>query len=78
MKRPPAALPAANPRTDAVALRRACMECRRQVEPDWQFCAHCETRLDTRCPRCDVPLPPAGARRCGHCGLVLQETGSVS
>jgi predicted amidophosphoribosyltransferase len=62
---------AGEPRIDAAALVRACRECRRQLEPDWQFCAHCETRLSTCCSRCGVPLPPAGSLHCGHCGLTL-------
>ena len=58
-------------RIDAAALGSACTECRRQLEPDWQFCAYCDTRLKTVCPRCAVPLPPAGSLHCGHCGLTL-------
>ena len=48
-----------------------CTKCRGKLEPDWQFCAHCDTRLATECPGCGVPLPPAGAKHCGHCGLVF-------
>ena len=58
------------------ALQRACSECRTLFEPDWQVCAHCSTRLATHCPRCSVPLPPAGSLRCGHCGLLLITTSS--
>lgn len=61
----------AGARLDAAALQQACAECRKQLEPDWQLCAHCETRLSTSCLRCGVPLPPAGSLRCGHCGLAL-------
>ncbi len=53
------------------ALRGECPACRAQIKPDWQFCAHCATRLATRCPGCGVPLPPAGSTRCGHCGIEL-------
>jgi predicted amidophosphoribosyltransferase len=58
-------------RIDSTVFGLACNECRLQLEVDWQFCAHCEVRLSTSCPRCGVPLPPAGSRHCGHCGLAL-------
>ena len=57
-------------------LRRECLDCREDVEPHWQFCAHCGTRLATQCPGCGNPLPPAGARICPSCGLAIpQEEG---
>ena len=59
------------------SLQRVCAECRRQFPSDWQFCAHCETRLSTHCPRCGVPLPPAGSLHCGHCGLTLRREPEV-
>ncbi len=52
-------------------LGNECSACREHLQPDWQFCAHCETRLATACPACGVALPPAGANHCGRCGLVL-------
>lgn len=58
-------------RTDEAALGAACTECRLDLTPDWQFCAHCTARLHTACARCGIPLPPAGSLRCGHCGLTL-------
>jgi predicted amidophosphoribosyltransferase len=57
-------------------LMRECSECQAEVEPDWQICAHCGTRLDTSCPGCGVPLPPAGAQSCPHCGLAIPEVGT--
>ena len=36
-----------------------CLDCRREIEPHWQFCAHCGIRLATHCPGCGNPLPPA-------------------
>ncbi len=56
---------------DVTKLRLECAHCRREVQPDWQFCAHCDARLATACPNCGVPLPPAGATHCGHCGMIL-------
>ena len=53
------------------ALGNECSACRTELQPDWQFCAHCEARLATACPACGVALPPAGANHCGHCGLIL-------
>lgn len=53
------------------ALQGECPACRAQIQPDWQFCAHCSVRLATVCPGCRVPLPPAGATHCGHCGIEL-------
>ena len=48
-----------------------CHDCQREIEPHWQFCAHCGTRLATHCPGCGNPLPPAGAHACPRCGLAL-------
>ena len=50
-----------------------CHDCQREIEPHWQFCVHCGTRLATHCPGCGNPLPPAGAHACPHCGLVLPQ-----
>ena len=50
-----------------------CYDCQREIEPHWQFCAHCGTRLATHCPGCGNPLPPAGAHACPHCGLALPQ-----
>jgi predicted amidophosphoribosyltransferase len=48
-----------------------CRACQRELEPHWQFCAHCGVRLATHCPGCGNPLPPAGAYACPACGLAL-------
>ncbi|MEZ4862448.1 MAG: zinc ribbon domain-containing protein [Caldilineaceae bacterium] len=50
-----------------------CQACQEEVEPNWQFCAHCGTRLATSCPGCGNPLPPVGARACLHCGLEIPQ-----
>jgi predicted amidophosphoribosyltransferase len=55
------------------ALGGECSACREHLQPDWQFCAHCEARLATACPACGVALPPVGTNHCGHCGLILLE-----
>ena len=52
-------------------LNQECTRCAAELRPEWQFCAHCDARLATECPACGVPLPPAGATHCGHCGLVF-------
>jgi predicted amidophosphoribosyltransferase len=52
-------------------LLRECRECQQEVDLHWQFCAHCGTRLATKCPGCGNPLPPAGARSCPSCGLAI-------
>ncbi len=64
-------------RLDAAALGLECSECRLQLEPDLQLCAHCDTRLKAVCPRCGVPLPPAASLHCGHCGLTLRREPEV-
>lgn len=51
----------------------ACKDCQQEVEPHWQFCAHCGERLATHCPGCGTPLPPAGAPSCLHCGLEIPQ-----
>jgi Double zinc ribbon len=61
---------------DILALNLECLECRTPVEPHWQLCSHCETRLRTRCPFCGVPLPPLGSALCGQCGLDLTILGA--
>jgi hypothetical protein len=37
-------------------LGNECSACHEHLQPDWQFCAHCETRLATACPACGVAL----------------------
>lgn len=54
-------------------LMAECNECQVEIEPHWQFCAHCGTRLATSCPGCGNPLPPAGATACLHCGLAIPQ-----
>ena len=53
-----------------------CNECQQEIEPHWQFCAHCGIRLATSCPGCGNPLPPAGARSCPSCGLAIPQLGT--
>jgi predicted amidophosphoribosyltransferase len=57
-------------------LVQECQECQRELEPHWQFCAHCGVRLATQCPGCGSPLPPAGAATCPHCGLAIPPLGA--
>ena len=52
---------------------RECYACQKEIEPDWQACAHCGTRLATECPGCGNPLPPAGAQMCPSCGLAMPQ-----
>jgi hypothetical protein len=52
-----------------------CKDCQKEIEPHWQFCAHCGTRLATQCPGCGTPLPPAGAHACPRCGLAIPQVG---
>jgi hypothetical protein len=52
---------------------RECRECQKDVAPDWHFCAHCGVRRSTACPRCQEPLPPAGATSCAHCGFAIPQ-----
>src|SRR5438128_10571976 len=54
-------------------LLQECRDCRREIEPHWQVCAHCGVRLATHCPGCGNPLPPAGAHACPRCGLVFPQ-----
>ena len=54
-------------------LMQECYECQQEVDTHWQFCAHCGTRLATRCPGCGNPLPPAGVAACLHCGLKIPQ-----
>lgn len=55
-------------------LIQECQECQKDIEPHWQFCAHCGIRLATSCPGCGTPLPPAGAYACPSCGLPLPKS----
>jgi len=50
-----------------------CRDCQQDIEPHWQFCAHCGIRLATQCPGCGNPLPPAGAHACPRCGLAIPQ-----
>ena len=50
-----------------------CTACQNEIEPHWQICSHCGTRLETQCPGCGTPLPPAGAAACPHCGLAIPQ-----
>lgn len=54
-------------------LIQECRDCRREIAPHWQFCAHCGVRLATHCPGCGTALPPAGAPSCPHCGLAIPQ-----
>lgn len=60
-------------RAELHELLQECLTCQEEVEPNWQFCAYCGTRLATQCPRCGVPLPPAGAASCPNCGLAMPQ-----
>jgi predicted amidophosphoribosyltransferase len=57
-------------------LMQECQECQKDIQPHWQFCAHCGIRLATSCPGCGNPLPPAGAYACLSCGLPLPQTSA--
>lgn len=57
-------------------LLEECKDCQKEIEPHWQFCAHCGTRLATQCPGCGTPLPPAGAHACPQCGLAIPQPGT--
>ena len=59
-------------------LLQECFDCRREIAPHWQFCAHCGIRLATHCPGCGNPLPPAGAAACPRCGLSLPSVARLS
>jgi hypothetical protein len=59
-------------------LLQECLDCRREIAPHWQFCAHCGVRLATHCPGCGNPLPPAGAAACLRCGLALPSVARLS
>ncbi len=48
-----------------------CSACQEEVDPHWQYCAYCGTRMATECPGCGTPLPPAGAHSCLNCGLAI-------
>lgn len=57
------------------ALIRECQACQEEVPLHWGFCAHCGTRLASKCPGCGNPLPPLGARYCPFCGLAIPQEG---
>ncbi|MBV7327949.1 zinc ribbon domain-containing protein [Chloroflexi bacterium TSY] len=50
-----------------------CSACQEEIESNWQYCAHCGTRLATKCPGCGNPLPPVGAHSCPSCGLEIPQ-----
>ncbi len=52
---------------------RTCTQCKSTIEPDSAICGHCGVRLQTKCPYCGNPLPPAGAQICAHCGKPLKK-----
>lgn len=52
-------------------LKRECDRCRANIDAHGQLCAKCELRVAAACPGCDMSLPPADCRHCGHCGRVL-------
>lgn len=56
-------------------LVQECQDCRKDIEPHWQFCAHCGIRLETHCPGCGNALPPLGSHSCPTCGLALPHQG---
>src|SRR6266851_6524637 len=58
-------------------LLQECLDCRRELEPHWHFCAHCGARLATHCPGCGNPLPPSGAHACPRCGLALPQISTA-
>jgi len=36
--------------------RSSCPACKARLQPDYQFCPACHTRVRKRCPECDRPL----------------------
>ncbi|MBM3223100.1 MAG: hypothetical protein FJZ47_04760 [Candidatus Tectomicrobia bacterium] len=62
--------------TEFQQLMQECSDCRRDIDPHWQFCAHCGIRLATHCPGCGNPLPPVGAQSCPRCGLAMPQAAS--
>lgn len=58
------------------AFMEECSACQEEVDPHWQYCAHCGTRLATECPGCGAPLPPAGAHSCPSCGLEIPKVSA--
>ena len=76
----------ATPQEDAALLKRSadlhaflqeCTACQEEIEPSWQFCAHCGTRLAITCPGCGAPLPPAGAHSCPACGREIPKVDNI-
>ena len=53
-----------------------CAACQEEVDPHWQYCAYCATRMTTACPGCGQPLPPAGAPSCLNCGLAIPQVNA--
>ncbi len=58
-------------RAELHSFLHECTACQQEIETNWQFCAHCGSRLATTCPRCGTALPPAGAHACPACGLEI-------
>ena len=54
-----------------------CSACQEEVDPHWQYCAYCGTRMATECPGCGSPLPPAGAHSCPSCGLEIPKVSAA-
>lgn len=64
-------------RAEIHSFLHECTACQEEVEPSWQFCAHCGTRLAILCPGCEAPLPPAGAHHCPACGLEIPKVNNI-
>lgn len=64
-------------RSELHSFLHECSACQEEVEPSWQFCAHCGTRLAVTCPGCGAPLPPAGAHSCPACGLEIPKIDNI-
>ena len=62
---------------DLHAFLHECAACQEEIEPSWQFCAHCGTRLAITCPGCGAPLPPAGAHSCPACGREIPKVDNI-
>jgi hypothetical protein len=56
-------------------LRRECPQCGLRPEVDAEYCSHCGTFLDHRCPDCGNAIPQSGAQFCFTCGARLGRRG---
>ncbi len=66
-----------NAELQPVAPKSFCVVCKRDVQPDWQYCVYCGTSLARACAHCGVPLTTlAGALFCAHCGSSLMPARS--